>query len=118
MPTTSRASGQAPIYPQAITVSVQLGRNQVVQGLGISMVAVIGLSVAPWPYVAAWAFAAIMAAGAEDTLLRRMARSASPSRAARIAAPALRILATTIYAAAAFVLAELDAAVTGASASD
>ena len=105
MTRTSRVSPRiASAYPQAISFSVQLGRNQIVQAVGLSMVALVGLSVAPWPYVAGWALAAITAVVAEDMLLRRMARVATPSRAARIFAPALRILATTIYATAAFVI--------------
>jgi two-component system, sensor histidine kinase len=90
-------------YPQAISFSVQLGRNQVVQAVGVSMVVLVGLSITPWPYVAVWALAIVATVGAEDMLLRRIGRSAAPSRAALICAPALRILATTIYATAAFV---------------
>ena len=104
MSATSRASRQAAAYYQAISFSVQLGRNQVVQTFGITMVALVGLSAVPWPYVAGWAMAAVLAVGAEDALLRRMARSAAPSRLSRVLAPGLRILATTVYATAALVL--------------
>ena len=104
MPKPSRAAYQTAAYYQAISFSVQLGRNQVVQTLGVTMVALVGLSVAPWPYVAGWAAAAVMAVGAEDILLRRMARAGTPSRRALVLAPALRILATTVYATAALVL--------------
>jgi signal transduction histidine kinase/AmiR/NasT family two-component response regulator len=83
---------------------VQLGRNQIVQAMGLTMVAVVGLSVAKWPWVLGWTLTVICAVTAEDVLLRRISRAAAPSKAARIAAPALRILITTIYAAAAFVL--------------
>jgi signal transduction histidine kinase/ActR/RegA family two-component response regulator len=76
----------------------------VVQTLGITMVALVGLSAVPWPYVAGWAIAAVLAVGTEDALLRRMARDGAPSRRSRVLAPSLRILATTVYATAALVL--------------
>ncbi len=104
MSAPSRASLQAAAYYQAISFSVQLGRNQVVQTLGITMVALVGLSAVPWPYVAGWAIAAVLAVGTEDALLRRMARDGAPSRLSRVLAPSLRILATTVYATAALVL--------------
>jgi signal transduction histidine kinase/CheY-like chemotaxis protein len=105
MPTSSRASRPSTIgYPQAIAFSVQLGRNQVVQAVGLSMVALVGLSVVKWPWVLGWTLTAACAVTAEDFLLRRIARAPTPSSAARIAAPALRIFITTVYAAAAFVL--------------
>ena len=105
MPTPSRASHPAAIgYPQAIAFSVQLGRNQIVQAVGLSMVALVGLSAAKWPWVLGWTLIAVCAVASEDLLLRRIARVVTPSKAARIAAPALRILVTTVYAAAAFVL--------------
>ena len=105
MPTSSRASRPSTIgYPQAIAFYVQLGRNQIVQAAGLSMVAVVGLSVAKWPVVLGWTLTAVCAVMGEDLLLRRIARAETPSRAARIAAPTLRIFITTVYAAAAFVL--------------
>ena len=105
MPASSRASRQSAIgYPQAIAFSVKLGRNQIVQAMGLSMVALVGLSVAKWPWVLGWTVTTVCAVAGEDILLKRMARVVTPSRAARIAAPALRIFITTIYAAAAFVL--------------
>ena len=105
MATTSHAnSWPAAEYAHAISFYVQLGRNQIVQAVGLTMVTLMGLTAAPWPYVAGWVVAAIVTVGAEDLLLRRMGRDGAPSRAARFAAPALRILATTIYATAALVL--------------
>ncbi|HLY81072.1 MAG TPA: ATP-binding protein [Caulobacteraceae bacterium] len=105
MPTSSRASLPSAIgYPQAIAFSVQLGRNQIVQAVGLSMVALVGLSVAPWPWVLGWAATAVCAVTAEDVLLRRISRIATPSKTALMVAPALRVFITTVYAAAAFVL--------------
>ncbi|HUZ11686.1 MAG TPA: ATP-binding protein [Caulobacteraceae bacterium] len=89
---------------QAIAVSVQLGRNQLVQTLGVSMVALVGLSVAPWPFVLAWAIAIVATVGAEDLVLRRLAGGRGSAAEARWWAPSLRVLATTIYATAALVL--------------
>jgi signal transduction histidine kinase/ActR/RegA family two-component response regulator len=88
-------------YSQAIAFSVHIGRNQVVQALGITMVCLVGLSVAPWPFVAVWALAVVAVVGAEDFLLRRIAQG---QLSARLSMPTLRILATTLYALAAFVL--------------
>jgi len=105
MPVSSAASQPSAVgHPQGIAFSVQLGRNQVVQTVGLSMVALVGLGVAQWLVVLAWTLAAGCAVGAEDLLLRRISRTPAPSRAARIWAPTLRILVTTLYASAAFVL--------------
>ena len=105
MPATSEANRHLwHAYPQAFAFSIQLGRNQIVQALGLSMVALVGLSVVKWPAVVVWVIAAILAVGTEDLLLRRMARSTAPSRTADIWAPALRIMATTVYATAALAL--------------
>ncbi|MEJ0066701.1 MAG: hypothetical protein WDM85_15850 [Caulobacteraceae bacterium] len=105
MPASIRASRPSAIgYPQAVAFSVQLGRNQVVQAMGLSMVVLVGLSAAKWPVVLIWALIAICSVVGEDILLRRLARAVAPSKAARVAAPTLRIFITTVYAAAAFVL--------------
>jgi signal transduction histidine kinase/CheY-like chemotaxis protein len=98
-----RASAMASEYPRPIAFSMQLGRNRVVQGLGMSMVALAGLSVLPWPMVLAWTLVAVAAAAVEHHVLRLIARpGAAP--AARRAAPVLRVFVTTLYALAAFAL--------------
>jgi two-component system, sensor histidine kinase len=91
-------------FPRALAVSNELGRNQVVQGLGITMVVLMGLSALPWPPVAIWTVAALACIGAENWLLRRISKQAASPLAARFWAPALRVIITTAYAVAALVL--------------
>ena len=91
-------------YPEPAAFSIQLGRNLIVQALGMGMVSLMGLNILPWPMVLAWTLVAIAAVAAEDHFLRLMATGARSSRAAGVWAPALRILTTTVYAVAAFVL--------------
>ena len=40
-------------YPHRVAFAIQVGRNLVLQWLGMAMVAVMGLGVAPWPAVLA-----------------------------------------------------------------
>lgn len=87
-------------YPPA--PAFHLARNAMVQGLGLSMVVVVGLGLLSWPIVLAWTTAAVVALAAEIGLRRRSARSGVSSPAARIAAPAMRLLITSLYAMAAF----------------
>ena len=90
--------------PQPAAFTIQLRQNLVVQALGMGMVSVVGLTILPWPLVLAWTVAALAAVAAEHRFLRRMAGSDRLPRGAAIWAPALRVLATTVYAAAAFAL--------------
>jgi signal transduction histidine kinase/AmiR/NasT family two-component response regulator len=89
-------------YPHQAALAVQINRNVVVQALGVAMVSVVGLSILSWPLVAAWTLIACAVATAEDWALRRMLGDAS--RTAALWAPVLRVLATTVYAVAAFAL--------------
>src|ERR1700679_1804678 len=100
---TRRPTAQAE-YPHPVAFSVQLARNLVVQVLGIAMVALTGLSVLRWPAVLIWVVTVVAAIAAEHQCLRLVNRGARFSRAARIGAPALRVLITSIYAFAALVL--------------
>ena len=91
-------------YPHPIAFSIHLSRNQVVQTLGLAMVSLMGLSVAPWPVVLAWTVAQAATIVAEHRHLGLIARGGPPAQRAARRAPWLRILATTLYAAAAFLL--------------
>ena len=90
--------------PRPVATSIQLGRNVVVQVLGLAMVALMGLAVLPWMIVFVWTVAAIAAVGSEIWLLQLAAGNGRHARAAGWWAPVLRVLATTLYAAAAFAL--------------
>jgi signal transduction histidine kinase/CheY-like chemotaxis protein len=90
--------------PHAVAFAIQASRNIVVQATGLVMVVVTGLGVAPWPYLTGWTVAAFVVLATEDLLLRHVARSGRFARAAGRCAPWLRILATTLYACAAFML--------------
>jgi signal transduction histidine kinase/CheY-like chemotaxis protein len=102
MERTQPAARAVPALPAAF--SIQLGRNLVVQALGVSMVSLMGLTVAPWPVVLGWALLAIAALGLEHRFLALMAGKGRFTRAASAWAPVPRVLATTIYAAAALAL--------------
>ena len=107
MPTDSpsaHAPGAATSFPNPVALTLQVGRNLVVQALSIGMVTLVGLNVTPWRFVAAWAVVAIAVVALESQVLRAMARPGRFARLAGYAAPALRILATTVYATAALVL--------------
>jgi len=100
-PLQSKDARTAPAYP---VLSVQLGRNLVVQALGVTMVAVVGLTVLPWTSVLIWTLVIVAVVGAEDRCLRIAAHGGRLSTAARRTAPFLRIAATSVYALAAFTL--------------
>src|ERR1019366_8485399 len=107
MPTSDRATRQ-PLtvteHPHSVAFSIQLSRNQVVQALGMGMVSLMGLTILPWLVVLAWTLVAIVAVAAEHHCLRLVAGGGRASRTAGAWAPALRVLATTVYAVAAFAL--------------
>ena len=90
--------------PHAFAFAVQASRNIVVQATGLVMVVVTGLGVVPWPYLMGWTVAAFVVLATEDLLLRHVARSGRFAPAAGRCAPWLRILATTLYAVAAWML--------------
>ena len=101
---TADRSSPHDILPNTLAAAVQTSRNIVVQSTGLAMVVLTAISVAPWPMLAAWAGAAFAVLAAEDWLLRR-ARSETPVPPwMTVAAPLLRVLATTLYALAALVL--------------
>jgi len=87
----------------AIAFVVHASRNVVVQAVGVGMVVLTGLNVIAWPYVAGWTAAAIAVLASEDQLLRMIA-AGRVSRRGLAWAPALRILATSLYALAALAL--------------
>jgi signal transduction histidine kinase/CheY-like chemotaxis protein len=89
-------------YPHRFAFAIQVARNGMVQALGLSMVVVVGLGLLPWPLVLLWTVATVIAVTAENRLLRRIAFSGGQSLGARIAAPAIRLLITSLYALAAF----------------
>jgi signal transduction histidine kinase/ActR/RegA family two-component response regulator len=98
---TQPAKGQAK-YPHAIAFAIQVARNRWVQGLGLAMVVLVGLGLLPWPVVLAWTAVAIFSIIFENRLLRRISQDGGHSRTAQIAAPAMRLLITSLYALAAF----------------
>ena len=91
-------------YAHPIALSIQISRNAVVQGLGLTMVSLTGLCVLPWPIVLGWTLFLVTVLVAENHLLRRVAREGPAGLTAGAWAPVLRVLATTTYATAAFAL--------------
>ena len=90
--------------PHPAGFSGQVGRNLVVQALGVGMVTLVGLNTLPWTLVLAWTLIAVTVAATETKVLRILAEGGRRSRLAGLVAPVLRIAATTVYAAAALVL--------------
>jgi len=102
MPTSPQATDVADPHPAVF--SIQAARSLAVQALGMGMVALVGLTVIPWPLVLAWTLTAAAAVTVENRLLLLIARDGGFSRMAGIWAPVVRVLATTIYAVAAYAL--------------
>ena len=98
----TQAAAKQTQYPHAIAFAIQVARNRWVQGLGLGMVVVVGLGLLPWPVVAGWTLIAIAAIVFENRLLQEIARDGGQTRRFRIAAPAIRLAITSLYAAAAF----------------
>ena len=100
--------GQSPTtaagLPHAVAFAIQANRNIVVQATGLIMVVVTGLGVVPAPNLLAWTLAAFVVLTTENLLLHQVARGGRFAHAAGRWAPWLRILATTLYALAAFML--------------
>jgi signal transduction histidine kinase/CheY-like chemotaxis protein len=90
--------------PQAVAFAVHASKNVLVQVAGAGMVVIATLNCTPWPYVLCWALMAVVVLAAEDQLLRMAARNGKHSRRAAKWAPALRIMATLLYAIAALTL--------------
>jgi signal transduction histidine kinase/ActR/RegA family two-component response regulator len=103
-PRSAHKSAPAANYLNPVALTIQVGRNLVVQALGIGMVVLVGLNVVPWKFVLAWAVVAVVVIGAENHVLRVVAKAGRYSRLAGYGAAVLRILATTVYASAALVL--------------
>jgi signal transduction histidine kinase/FixJ family two-component response regulator len=107
MPSPPHANSQPATlagYPHPVAFSIQIDRNAAVQALGVVMVCLMGLTILPWPVVAAWTVVGIAVAVAEHRLLRLVADGGRFAPAAGAIAPIVRVLATTIYAVAAFAL--------------
>ena len=102
-PSSPREPASAPHW-SPIAFSIHLSRNLVVQGSGMTMVCLMGLAVLPWPSVLIWSLAALTIVSAENYCLGVIARGGEAARKAIWWAPALRILATSIYALAALTL--------------
>jgi len=92
------------IFPPAVALAIQNNRNLAVQGLGLAMVVLTAISVMPWALVAAWTLAQVATLTAEDLILRRVAHGGGPAPRARLLAPVLRVVVTTLYALAALAL--------------
>jgi signal transduction histidine kinase len=96
---------ETPAGSPNLALSAQARRNLIVQAFGVGMVVLTGLVVTPWPAVLAWALTQGAVLAAEDWLLRRSAaRPEAAGRLSGLAAPILRIAATTLYALAAYQL--------------
>jgi signal transduction histidine kinase/AmiR/NasT family two-component response regulator len=93
---TSAAEDRRPV-----AFSLQVNRNLTVQALGVAMVILTGIAILPWPLVLAWATVAVGVIYAENRVLRAAARRAQTADSG-VWPPALRVLATTVYALAAF----------------
>jgi two-component system, sensor histidine kinase len=91
-------------YMHPVAFSIHLSRNVVVQGVGITMVALMGLAVFPWPYVIGWAVITTAIVAGENESLRIVAAGGAGVRTATRWAAVLRIGATTAYAFAALML--------------
>ncbi len=102
-PASPREPASAPHW-SPIAFSIHLSRNLVVQGSGLTMVCLMGLAVLPWLSVLIWTVAALVIVSAENYCLGVIARGGEAARKAIWWAPALRILATSIYAFAALTL--------------
>jgi signal transduction histidine kinase/AmiR/NasT family two-component response regulator len=100
-PRSGSAATPSPPLRQAVAFAVHADRNFTVQAVGLAMVILTGLNVLPAVYVLGWAGVAIVILAAENQLLRRAASGQSPGPTW---APALRIVATSLYALAAFAL--------------
>jgi signal transduction histidine kinase/CheY-like chemotaxis protein len=96
--------GRLAAYPHRVVFSVQVGRNLVLQGLGMGMVALMGLGTFPWPIVLAWTLTILAIAAAEQNVLRSIGRQDQTSTTSDRWAPTLRFASTTLYAAAALAL--------------
>ena len=100
----SRQSTDSAEHPQPAAFAIHINRNLVVQALGLAMVSLTSLSVLPWPWVASWTTVAAAVVIAENRLLRLMARDGHFAQSTGGLAPALRIMATSVYAVAAYML--------------
>ena len=76
----------------------------VVQGVGIAMVCLMGLSVIPWPTVMIWAVVALAVLVAENHYLRLVAQGGPRVPVATRRAAALQIVGTLVYGAVALML--------------
>jgi signal transduction histidine kinase len=89
--------------PGAAALSAHTRRNLIVQAFGLGLVILSAGGVTPLPLVLGWAVVQGAVLSAEDYLLRRnLGRADGGGRISAIAAPALRLAATSLYAAAAF----------------
>src|SRR5689334_11197462 len=101
----SSRPGTAPqTLPGATVLAAQAHRNVFVQAFGLVLVSLTALTVTPVPTVAAWLVGQTAVLAAEDWLLRRNHRLGGADKAGAIAAPLLRIAATSLYALAALTL--------------
>lgn len=89
---------------QPVGLSTPFSRNLIVQGLGLSMVALMGLTILPVPVVATWVALAITVVMLENHLLRVFAAVGPLALDANRWMAALRILTTAFYAIAAYAL--------------
>jgi signal transduction histidine kinase/CheY-like chemotaxis protein len=91
-------------YPHPVALAIHIDRNVAVQGLGLGMVALMGLGVTPWPPVLIWTLVTTAVLAVEHRVLRRVAEGGPGAWRAAAWAPALRVFATSLYALAALVL--------------
>ena len=102
-PSSPRDPVSAPHW-SPIAFSIHLSRNLVVQGSGMTMVCLMGLAVLPWQAVLIWSLSALAILSVENYCLVVISRGGPAARKAIWWAPAMRVLATSIYAFAALTL--------------
>src|SRR4051794_5604523 len=98
---TMTSATTAAEHRHPITCSLQVNRNVIVQALGLAMVVLTGIAILPWALVLAWTAVAVVVVVAENRVLRAAARRGHTADGG-FWPPALRVLATTVYALAAF----------------
>jgi signal transduction histidine kinase/ActR/RegA family two-component response regulator len=84
--------------------SAKLSRNLIVQGLGLAMVSLMGLTVLPSVAVLMWSALAVCAVAVEHLTLRIADGDSRHARMASLTAPGLRFIVTSLYAVAALAL--------------
>jgi|GEM_PF-3248091 len=92
------------VRPRAPASAFHGVQNLIVQALGIGMIGITALLTLPWKLVAGWMLSTAVAAFIEDRLLESAARAAAGAKLTAKLAAAMRVVVTTLFALASFVL--------------